>query len=168
MEKKIRSCFVSLTACFFLLLGIMTGFSVQAVNPIQLTSPDGQLVFSFHQENSRLSYSVNYKGKALIGDSPISLQFKETGEFGGKVSIQKPILKNIDETYELVVGKNRKARDFCTELTIPMVGKDAMHRQINLVVKAYNDGLAFRYVFPQQDKWKSFILTDESILFSVS
>ena len=167
MQKKITSCMIRFTTCVFLMLGLLTGFSVQAVNPIQLTSPDRQLVFSFHQGNDHISYSVIYKGKAIIGDSPISLQFKETGEFGSKVSVQKTVLKQIDETYELVVGKIKNARNFCNELTIPMVGKDVLHRQINLVVRAYNDGLAFRFVFPKQDKWKSFILTDESTGFNI-
>ncbi|HAH22305.1 MAG TPA: glycoside hydrolase [Prolixibacteraceae bacterium] len=167
MEKEIRSSIISYIACSLILLGILTGFSVYAVNPLQVTSPDGQLVFSFHQGNSSISYSVNYKGKAILGDSPISLQFKDSGEFGAKVSVQKPIFKLIDETYELVVGKTRHARSFCNELIIPLLSNDSYKRHINFVVRAYNDGLAFRYEFPQQDKWKSFILTEESTVFNL-
>ena len=167
MEQKIRVYLINLLTGALLMLCIMTGFSVHAGTPILLKSPDGQLVYSFQHKDNQLSYSVTYKGKVLIGESPLSLVFKKTGEFGSRVSVQKPVFKNIDETYELVVGKTRKARDFCNELTIPIVDKDALHRQINLLVRAYNDGLAFRYVFPQQQKWKSFILTNENTIFKV-
>lgn len=167
MEKKINSYLISLIACSFLMLGLLTKSSVHAGNPIRLISPDEQLVYVFQQGDGFLSYSVNFKGKVLIADSRLSLDFKETGEFGSKVSVQKPFFQKIDETYELVVGKTKTARDFCNELTIPMVGIDAFQRQINLVVRAYNHGLAFRYVFPKQEKWKSFILTDESTIFNI-
>ncbi|HEY3371472.1 MAG TPA: glycoside hydrolase family 97 protein [Prolixibacteraceae bacterium] len=168
MEKRIKSTITGFTTAVFLMVGILTGLPVQALTPIHLTSPDGQLVFSFQQQKDVLSYSVNYKGKSLIGQSPLSLQFKDSGEFSSKVTVQKPLFQKIDETYELVVGKTSKARDFCNQVTIPVLGNDDLHRQVNLVVRAYNDGLAFRYVFPQQDNWKSFILTGEFTTFNIA
>lgn len=166
--KKTKPLIVRVIISSVFCLAILTGFSVQAGNSLRLSSPNGQLVFSFHPDDSSLSYSVTFKGKTVIGTSRLSLYFKDSGEFGNNVTVQKPVSREIDETYELVVGKTKTATNFCNELTIPMVGNDALHRQVNLVVRAYNDGLAFRYIFPEQAKWKSFILTNETTTFNIA
>jgi alpha-glucosidase len=135
---------------------------------LELQSPDGQIVFSFGLTTGYPSYSVSYKGKMLVEDSRLSLNFEETGEFGRNLSIAKPEYRTIDETYELVVGKTKTARNFCHEAVIPLVERGTPSRRVNLVVRAFNDGVAFRYEFPEQKKWKSFSLTDECTTFKLS
>jgi alpha-glucosidase len=44
---------------------------------------------------------------------------------------------------------------------------DAAQKHINLVVRAFNDGIAFRYEFPQQNNWKSYTLLDENTTFKL-
>ena len=140
----------------------------QLNSSIRLESPDKHLVFSFSIDNNYPSYSVSYKGKSLIEDSRLSLVFKETGEFGRDLTISEPVYRLIDETYQLIVGKTKTARDFCREVKIPLVEKKAPLRKTILAVRVFNDGLAFRYEFPEQEKWKSFSLTSENSTFNLS
>ncbi len=88
----------------------------------------------------------------LAGTSPLKIQY----------------YRSTDETYELVVGKSKTARNFCNEVNIFLVEKTAPFRKINLVVRAFNDGIAFRYEFPRQKKWKSFSLINENTTFNLS
>ncbi len=161
MKNQICLYLTGIAIFSFLGLGILTQCSLQKADPVRLSSPDGHLIFSFRHTGRSISYSVIYKEKTLIEESGLSLDFKESGEFGHHVILQKPAFREIDETYELVVGKAKTVRNFCNEMTIPLLGRDSLHRQVNLVVRVYNDGLAFRYAFPEQKKWNYFTLTEE-------
>jgi alpha-glucosidase len=152
-------------------LTVSTAFSLQKdqVNKsIRLESPDKNLIFSLGIENNYPSYSVSYKGKTLIENSRLTLVFKGTGEFGEGLSISQPMYRLIDETYHLIVGKARTVRNFCNEAKIPLVEKKTPFRKITLAVRVFNDGLAFRYEFPEQQNWKSFLLTNENSTFNLS
>jgi alpha-glucosidase len=154
-----------------ILLMVSTAYSLkndQLKNSIRLESPDKNLVYSFGIINNYPSYSLSYKGKTLIEYSGLSLGFKESGEFGKDLTITEPVYRLIDETYQLVVGKTKTARNFCHEAKIPLVEKKAPFRKVTLIVRVFNDGLAFRYEFPELEKWKSILLTYENSTFNLS
>ena len=54
------------------------------------------------------------------------------------------------------------------EVRIPLERNVAPFRKINLVVRAFDDGIAFRYEFPQQKNWTSFTLLDENTTFKLT
>lgn len=137
-------------------------------NNIQLKSPDSHIVFSVKVTKKALLYQVIYKGQKLIDISQLNLSFKEKDEFGTKLKMLKPQFKDVDETYELYVGKTNKVRDQHREVIIPLIEDNGARRQINLVVRIFNDGLAFRYDFPKQENWDSYILTDENSTFNIA
>jgi len=149
---------------FFLLI---VSFPVFAQKNIQLKSPDGNVVFLFKLTEKAPVYRVVYKGKTLIEDSELSLSFKENGNFGTNLNMLKPRFSQVDETYDLVVGKATTVRNQHKEVIIPLIEQSGENRQINLVVRAFNDGLAFRYEFPKQTNWSSYTLLDENSTFNI-
>lgn len=148
--------------------GLLSKRNNSGTTPIDLQSPDGEIIFSFFIKSGYPSYSVSFKGKILAEDSKLSLEFKESGEFGRNLTVDKPDYRSIDETYELVVGKTKTARNFCNEVNISLAEKEAPCRKVNLVVRVFNDGIAFRYEFPKQKKWKYASLIDENTAFNLS
>ena len=52
-------------------------------------------------------------------------------------------------------------------MVIPLEETAAPFRKINLVVRAFNDGIAFRYEFPEQPNWKTYVMYDENTAFNV-
>ena len=149
---------------FFLFIITMPVFGQKT---IQIKSPDGQVVFSFDLTKKAPLYSVTYKGKTLLKDSELSLTFKENGAFKANLKMSKARFREVDVSYDLVVGKAKTVRDHHNEVHIPLVESTGAKRQINLVVRAFNDGLAFRYEFPEQKNWKSYTLTDENSTFNI-
>ncbi|MEX1238547.1 MAG: glycoside hydrolase family 97 protein [Cyclobacteriaceae bacterium] len=131
-------------------------------------SPDGNIIFTFKLTNNAPVYRVTYKGKTLIEDSELGLSFQEDGTFGANLNMKKPRYSEVDETYDLVVGKTKTARDQHREILIPLFESSKAKRQVNLVVRAFNDGLAFRYEFPAQANWKSYSLIDEQSTFKIA
>jgi len=153
---KIISCFLFL--CFIL---PQTLFA----KPVSLSSPDKNIVFSIDVNNKRISYTLSYKGKLVINRSILSLKFSNSS-FENDVKINKPLFKDGTEDYDLFVGKTKHVHDVYKEVTIPIQQTAPPFHFINLVARAFNDGLAFRYEFPKQQGWDSLVLTDENTAFN--
>ena len=135
---------------------------------IRLQSPDHNIAFSFTVAKNFPVYTVKYKGNTLINNSTIGLAFKEDGNFSNNLVAGKAAFKTGDETYDLVVGKAKNIHSHYEEVTIPLSQKTGNNKQVNFVVRIFNDGLAFRYEFPAQKNWASYTLTDELTTFNLA
>ena len=148
---------------FFLVIGNLSLF---ARKNVQLTSPNGKLKFSLTLEREHPVYDIQYQKQALVQNSPLSLVF-DNGAFGEGLKMNKPVFSTKEETYELIVGKSKTVHSLSKEVVIPLEKPAAPFRKINLVVRAFNDGIAFRYEFPEQPNWKSYVMYDENTAFNV-
>ena len=131
---------------------------------LTLASPDGNIIFTFNLGTRGAVYAVSFKHKTLISESPLSLVF-DNGEFGPNLSTKKPVFSERTEDYRLFVGKSKDVHSHYRELIIPLEETKLPRRKINLIVRAFNDGLAFRYEFPRQDDWQSYTLLEENTRF---
>ncbi|GAB2584997.1 glycoside hydrolase family 97 protein [Spirosoma areae] len=141
---------------------------VLAQKVLRLASPNGRIVFVLTQAKAAPAYTITFDKKTLIEPSELTIAFQGSGLFGPNLMTQKPIVREIDETYELVVGKAKSVRNHCREVVIPLREKTQPGRQINLVVRVFDDGVAFRYQFPKQPNWSSYTLTDENTTFRLA
>jgi alpha-glucosidase len=151
-------------AFFWLLLGFAaadTIFAQRKGETLKLRSPNGRVEINFALDRAGApAYSVNYDGRALVLPSTLGLVFKQGGALGG-MTLAAARRRAHDETYELVVGKTSRARDRYRELNVALVEHGAARRKLQLVFRAYDDGIAFRYFLPAQDALKDFEITDE-------
>ena len=133
----------------------------------QLKSPDGNIVFNIKITKNKPLYQVSYKNKQLIGDSELGFTFKENGDFGANLSQPKVVYSKVEENYELPIGKTKYVNSKYNQAFIPLVERTGAKRTINLLVRAFNDGLAFRYEFPKQNNWEAYTMTDEKSAFNL-
>ena len=189
MRKVLRKIFIAISTVFLLvphalahfsaenpevcpqsnrLFGVQTTTSSSESIIRKLISPNGQITFSIVRDSLSLSYSVSYKSRDLISKSRLMLDFQDNGLFGKDIDVAKPVFRKVDESYNLIVGKNKKIRNQYTEMTVQMAEQMAPYRHINLVVRAFNDGIAFSYDFPKQQNWKSFSLKEENSSFNLT
>lgn len=145
----------------FILFPFFTG----AQKSVQLSSPDGNIRYTFRLKDKMPFYNVSFKNKSIIADAGLSLSFLENGLFKNNLKMGKPAARQGEENYELVVGKAKQVRHPYKEVVIPLEEVSDPFRKINLIVRAFNDGLAFRYEFPVQKDWSSFSLMEESTEF---
>jgi len=150
--------------CLFLLF---TSLNVYAQKNVAVVSPDGNIVFNFHVIKGNAFYNISYKRNKIVNDSKLSLDF-EDGSFEDELRMRKPIYNDSVEDYDLVVGKAKHVRDAYNEVTIPLEQTTGNHRKINLVVRAFENGLAFKYYFPEQNGWEDFALTNENTTFNLA
>jgi len=149
---------------FILGLILILTQTLYARKSVQVASPDGRIRFTVSMEGELPSYQVTYKNQELIGNSPLSITF-DNGTFGKQLKINKPVYSTKEETYELIVGKSKTVHSVSKEVIIPLEETLAPFRKINLVVRAFNDGVAFRYEFPEQKGWDSYVMYDEHTTF---
>ncbi|MGY4386534.1 alpha-glucosidase [Pedobacter sp. UYP24] len=135
---------------------------------LSLKSPDGQIAFLFTLDKTMPSYMVTYKGKAMVNRSELSFDFKETGKFSSNLVLTKSVSKNVEDNYQLPIGKAKNVYSKARQLTISLTEGEAPKRQINIVVKVFNDGVAFRYEFPKQQNWAEYTLTEERSTFNLA
>ena len=155
-------CLVSLL-CLLLLIS----FSSLAQKNIRVSSPDGNIVFNLKLLNTTPYYSIVYKNKTLIDYSPLTLDF-ENGAFRKNIKFNKPIFKDTTEQYNLLLGKTSHVVTHYKVMLLQFEEIVTPKRKINITVRVFNDGLAFRYEFPQQQNWTSFQLLDENTTFKLS
>ncbi len=140
-------------------------------SPLELRSPDGNIRFAFQLTDSCPVYSVWYGNTRLIVASPLSLVFRESGNnpsssvFGPGLHALEPIYREGKDEYTLPIGKNSSVHDRFNEYTIPLQEPQGRHRKLLLIVRLYNDGLAFRWVFPRQAGWTHYKLLAENTGF---
>jgi len=151
-----------------LILFIINNGHGYAQKNTRVQSPDHNIIFSFLTAKDSPAYQVAYKGKILVATSTLGLVFKEDVNSGPTFVSGRPVSRTGDETYDLLVGKSRTVHSRYNELTVPLTRlSGAEKKQVNIVIRVFNDGVAFRYEFPAQKGWPGYILSDEQTTFNL-
>jgi Glycoside hydrolase 97. len=137
--------------------------SVFAQKGVRLTSPDGNIVFTLQLNKTLPEYSIVYKKAVLINNSLLNLVFKDPKAAKKSVISSAPVFAEVNENYELIVGKVKKVNDHYRQVIVSL--PSIKNYQVSLEVRVFNDGVAFRYVLPKQNK-TSFTLFDEQTQFN--
>jgi hypothetical protein len=135
----------------------------------QIESPDKNLTLTFElQENGVPAYQLTYKGKEVIKPSTLGLELKddETSLVDG-FSIADTVTSSFDETWEPVWGEEKEIRNQYNELEV-ILNQNETDRSIVLRFRLFNDGLGFRYEFPQQENLGHFVISDEKTQFAMT
>jgi len=147
-----------------LILVVITALPLGAASsgPLRVASPDGRVeVLLRLGAGQEPTYSVLFQGKTLVEDSPLALDFRQGGPWGAGQKIAAVRRNTHDETYPIVAGKSKQARDHYNQMVVALEESAAPHRRIELHFRAYNDGAAFRYFIPDQSQLREFELLAE-------
>ena len=110
----------------------------------QVKSPDGKIAVNVNC-GENLDYSVSFKEETVISQSPLGFEFKGEEPMSGNFTIAENEVKSVDEKWIPVVkSKHAEVRNNYNELYLSLVEKSGQRRQMELFVRAYNDGVAFR------------------------
>ncbi len=141
----------------FFLLFILSSF---IINAQEIISPNGKVkvVLNLSEKNAahhlffKVLYKIENKFTEVLPDSKLGInrtdeQFAENLRF---IAASKPV--SIHDTYKMVCGKRQQCENLGTEKTFSF--QNSNHQPLNIVFRVYNDGVAFRYVFPNQSDSK--------------
>ena len=152
----------------FILL-LLTSARVFAKKVITITSPDTRIKFWLSTDNDRIYYKVSYKGVLMVDKSRLSISFKEGGAFSRNVIIKAAKSEKIVEDYNLMTGKTSEVHSESNRVLIPVTEQTGDRRVLDIEVRVFNDGVAFRYVIPIQEQWAANVnVTDETDSFNLT
>lgn len=120
----------------------------------QLSSPDGSQSLTVGIEDSRLYYNVRYNGATVIMRSYLSLTLSDGEIWGRSPKVKKAESEEINETYDTPVWIRSKTRNHCNQLTL------TMSRDYSVVFRAYDDGIAYRFVSTRKG---NYTILDEEV-----
>lgn len=119
----------------------------------QIVSPDGSVSSQILMEDSgKLTYQVFFGTTdkiELIEASPLGV-IREDQRFDSLKFISVKENKSVDEFYSLKTGKRQENRNYYNEITLNFENKQGS--KLDIIFRAYDDGIAFKYYFPQKDK----------------
>lgn len=128
-----------------------------------VTSPNGEVNITVTQRKG-LTYTVKHGKTIAIEPSEMGfvIDGKTIGDNTELVSATQP--KEIKEEYTLKSGKRLQTLNHCIERTLTF--KDRQGKTFDIVLRAYNDGVAFRYAITQKDE-KTHCISEELTEFAV-
>ncbi len=145
----------------------------------QLTSPDGKYIFEFYQKQlkdntKQMYYTISYNNKEVIKESELGILIENqlfesalgipndvSKIWGENLNLQNKSKNSVNQTWKPVYGERSVIKDHYNELTLNFLKGDSegvnsdggydkrRYYAMDLVVRAYDEGIAFRYHFPE-------------------
>lgn len=125
-----------------------------------LASPDGRVVVVVG-DSEGLRYRVMLDGQPALADSQLGLDFHGGFSLGRAARITAAARREHDGTWENPFGQRRVVPDRYRELQLTLQENTDVPKRFNLVIRAYDNGIALRYEIPVQPGLETFTITDE-------
>ena len=126
----------------------------------QVASPGGGLAVIISDAGG-LNYRVAVNGWIVLTNSPLGLEFKDGTKLGLEAIITKSTTKRHNGRWENPFGNRRSVRDQWRELRLTLQEGGPQPRTFGLLVRVFDEGVAFRYDLPERSGLGQFVLTNE-------
>src|SRR5690606_26340082 len=124
-------------------------------NAVRASSPGGVLTVEMATDNDgRPTYSVSRLGRPVVEACWLGFLLTDAPMLERNMTLSAARPVTIDETWEQPWGERRYVRNHYNEWRVSFVEKTALGRRFDVVWRLYDDGLGFRYEFPEQDGLK--------------
>lgn len=178
--KKFLSIFI-----FLSLLMNVSGQEIIDSTRVKVVSPDKNYVFSFYQKKNvdgtrTMFYKIDYKGQSVIHESVMDIQLDNNlseramalkvdkhARWCENLVITKISSSSSDTSWVPVYGERKVVRDHYNASTIEMIKDDNPIYPVNVEIRAYNEGTAFRFFFPENIKGTYYRVMNENTEFTL-
>ena len=145
----------------------LAGAALAQTPEASLTSPDGRLSVQFSADaGGAPTYAVASDSKVLVTPSKLGLLFRDTP--AGAFAVVSETRTTHDETWRPVCGERSEIRDHFNELTVKLKEAAPPGREMDVIFRAYDEGVAFRYVLPKQADARKVVIRGELSEFRFS
>lgn len=151
-------------AYYFLGLLLLIAITSCSDNKTNFTSPDNNISVAFNLKEGKPTFNIAYNSELIAENSSLGLTLKNAG-FTSGLDISKITKSTVDNTWKPVLGKVSKIRNHYNEYKVELKEKAATQRAMEIVFRIYNDGVAFRYVFPEQPEFSDFTILNDNTEF---
>ena len=147
---------------FILLFLIAFGLNAQT-----LKSPNGQLEATFILDNGVPTYQLVYKDKQVLKPGKMGLELFNEKDLIHNFQVIDTKTSSFDETWQPVWGEEKEIRNHYNEMEITLLQKETERKMI-IRFRLFDDGLGFRYEFPEQANLTHFVVKEERTQFAMT
>lgn len=136
---------------------------------ITLYSPDQNIQLGvIHRDNGGVLYRLIYKGKTVIAPSGLGFKLNVPDLSLASFNLLAIDSSATDENWKPVWGEQSTIRNHYKQLVLQLADRSGSGIKLNIVFRVFNDGVGFRYEFPQQEKLTHFIVGEELTQFAMT
>ncbi|MEE9503463.1 MAG: glycoside hydrolase family 97 protein [Candidatus Aminicenantaceae bacterium] len=155
--------FMIMLSLFILLLG-----GCVQKEDFNVVSPNGKVSVKFSVLDGVAQYSVSYNNAGIIEPSSLGFQLKDSQPIRDGIKVIGTERDTYDQTWKPVWGKRTEIRNFYNQITVNLQESESPSRKIDMVFRVYDDGVAFRYFFPEQESIFDLTIQSEDTSFNFS
>ena len=133
----------------------------------ELKSPDASFSLQFKLDNGSPTYSLSLNQKSILKTSALGFELVDMPALMDDFTIKNTSTSSFDETWEPVWGEQSKIRNRYNELLVELEQKGT-NRLMNIRFRLFDDGLGFRYEFPEQPNLIYFVIKEEKTQFALT
>jgi len=170
MDTWIRCINRSLSAAglIYITLGATSGHAQDAPSGLRVSSPDGRNTVQVEVRDGNLYYGLQRKGRAVLLPSLLGFEFRGAKPLRDSLRIVGSARKAVDQMWTQPWGEAARVRDYHNELRVSVSETRPPGRRFDVVFRAFNDGVGFRYEFPEQAGLREFVILEELTQFSLA
>ena len=135
---------------------------------VELVSPDGRNHVTVEVREGSLYYSVDRDGRKVITPSVLGFEFRDAPPLRDGLRITGTQRDSLDETWTQPWGQVATVRNHYNEVRVSVAERGAPGRRLDVVFRAFDDGVAFRYEVPEQPGFGAYEMTDELTQFTLA
>lgn len=140
--------------------------SCNAPQKASVTSPSGDITFSVETPDNSLVYSVKYKQEQIITQSKLGFEFIRAGALGDSIEIIDIHKDSYSGQWEMPWGEKRIVDETYNRLIIDLKETHEPKRVFSMEIRVFDDGIGFRYLFPEQKEMFRAFIADELTEFN--
>jgi hypothetical protein len=134
-----------------------------------IASPNNNVQVEFNlTEKGTPVYSVKYKNEDVIKTSNLGFDLLEAPSLNSDFEILATTISNFNETWQMPWGEQLDVVNNYNELKVELQEISNFKRKLNIVFKVYNDGIGFRYEFPEQENLSEVLIAEENTEFKLT
>ncbi|MGF1555247.1 glycoside hydrolase family 97 protein [Paucihalobacter sp.] len=153
----------------FIAAGLVLACNTKEASTIIVTSPNDKISVEFNIDDSgHAFYITNFKNEVVIDTSYLGFEFTNAAPLKNDLKILNSEISTFNETWQMPWGEQLDVVNNYNELKIELQETTEAKRKLNIVFKVYDDGIGFRYEFPEQPNFTEALIADEHTQFNLT
>ena len=133
----------------FVLATAVQAFTAEPLAAQAITSPDGRIAVSIDLSGGQPRWSVMAAQQTIIDHGVLGVETTPEN-YSGSYTVLTTAETPGDSTWHPLWGNRSTVRDHYRQMTVQLQESAGAKRLVNLIVRAYDEGVALRYEFPSQ------------------
>ncbi len=148
---------------------LLAGCQMIETGRFEVQSPDGNLRVEVSlNEEGQPFYQTYYQGEMVLDTSLLGLDLSQADDLISNFEVIGTARNEVDETWEQPWGEEQFIRNHHRELRVELREKTDLERRLDIVFRVFDDGVGFRYEFPEQSGLRHLAIQNERTEFNLA